>query len=466
MEYVTVRLDARIELDREVRRYEDEAPSEDQIMRVIDQCLADAVDGTFGALRQRAGSPPDSLKARLNAGPMIGEPSGGARRVEFSFGLPAEMFPVAVGGFQHLIGILAGEAFPDQVGNCRVKNPRVNAIDIPEGMTTAAMSSFHRGDRHIEDIRSAFKISDPLEPLIAFSFKPRLGFDTHYAEQVTRDVVDAGVRLVEFDTRNLEDPARAFPQWVRLARIAFEVADSKKRVATFAPNLSHSAPLAVELASRWCSDDGVGKPRVVKVDGGFEGLSTLQGIRRQLSQEPIVTTYPLLRSAVKSYVGSADLWIDLLALSGADIIYPGNRPTFNEARNVGGDDTRGLYLSAERYKKYLLQRWPMPTFAAGAHPGHLHVVYELLGPDVAYFLGGAIALHPKGPGAGARLCVRILDIARENAQKARTRGDLCGEDLPSKLIEEIEGYKPNGREVWYKSPRAVFGSGLEPFDRC
>lgn len=466
MDYVTVRLEVRIELDRATRRYADEAPSEDQVMSAIDQCLADAVDGTFGALGPAARPASNPVKAKLHGGPMIEEPMNGGRTVEFSFGLPAEMFPVAVGGFQHLIGILAGEAFPNQVGACLLKSPKVKAVELPEAMVQTAKSLFHRSDRTIDHIRTAFQISDPLEPLVAFSFKPRLGFDLPFAERITQDVVNAGVRLVEFDTRNLEDPALAFEGWVRLAGTAAHAGARHRRVATFAPNLSHTAPTAIDLASRWCNRKEVPVPRVVKVDGGLDGLSTLQGIRRHLSNEPIVTTYPLLRTAMKNYVGSADAWIDLLALSGADIIYPGNRPTFNEARNVGGDDTRSLHLSAERYKKYTRQGWPMPTFAAGVHPGHLHAVYELVGPDVAYFLGGAIALHPAGPGAGARLCVTILDTARDNAQTAKTRGDPYGKDLPPKLIQEIESYKPNGQAVWYKSPSAVFVGGLEPFYRC
>ena len=106
----------------------------------------------------------------------------------------------------------------------------------------------------------------------------------------------------------------------------------------------------------------------------------------------------------------------MLTLSGVDIVYPGNRPTFSdEVRNVGGDESYGLRLSAARYDRYVRAKRPMPTFAAGAYPGQLQVAYELLGPDVAYFLGGAIALHPKGFQAGARLCVNILDEARSHA---------------------------------------------------
>ena len=332
-------------------------------------------------------------------------------------------------------------------------------------MVDGAKDLFHRDRRTIDDIREAFKIEDPLEPLVAFSFKPRAGFDHAYALEMTRDVVKAGVRIVEFDTRNIEDPVGAFDQWRELAETAATVASARGLVGTFAPNLSHSSPVAVELADKWCNLATDIGPKTVKVDGGLDGLSTIQGIRKSHADEPIVTTYPTLRTILRSAIGTSDFWIEMLAMSGSDIIYPGNRPTFNETRIVGGDDTRSLELSAERYGILTKRRWPMPTFAAGVHPGHLQVAFELLGPDVAYFLGGAIALHPSGPGAGARLCMQILEVSRKHAKNALKKGSDFGEDLPAKLIAEIESYRANGLPVYYKSPSTVFGDRLKPFYR-
>src|SRR5262249_2393196 len=55
--------------------------------------------------------------------------------------------------------------------------------------------------------------------------------------------------------------------------------------------------------------------------------------------------------------------------------------------------------------------WPLPSVAGGIHPGMFHVVLELLGPRLAFFVGGGIALHPKGPVAGGEYWRACLDAA-------------------------------------------------------
>jgi hypothetical protein len=40
-----------------------------------------------------------------------------------------------------------------------------------------------------------------------------------------------------------------------------------------------------------------------------------------------------------------------------------------------------------RYHEIVKEGWPMPTIAGGVYAGELHAYYELLGPDVAYFVG-------------------------------------------------------------------------------
>jgi ribulose 1,5-bisphosphate carboxylase large subunit-like protein len=464
---VTVQVEVRIQLQQGAHSSASQAPSHDQAMSVVEQCRDDALDGTFGRLPQASRPPRRIVTTPRLSNVIIGEPANGSRLVRFTLHLPAQVFGVSFGGFQHLIGILIGDAFPSQVGPCELKDVKVEHLDLPAEMMTDAQQAFHRNQRNIGEIRSSFNIVDPEEPLVAFSFKPRVNFDLAWATEVTRDVVGAGIRLVEFDTRKLQDPSIALSEGVQLARIANEEGRRHGRTATFAPNFSHPSYIAVPLASEWCASPEVKEPHVIKVDGGLDGLSTVQGIRMAgLGREPIVTTYPLFRRAIDSYLGTPDTWVELLAVSGVDIVYPGNRPAFPQDRSVGGDTDRSLALSVERYDKLIQRRWPLPTFAAGAHPGHLQVAYELLGPDVAYFLGGAIALHPSGPKAGAKLCVSVLENARELADKARKRGRPFADDLPSKLIEEIEYYKGGDEGGWYYiPPRSVFKGRIETFYR-
>jgi hypothetical protein len=434
------------------------APTDDQLRASVEQCVADAVEGTFGELARDT-----SMRAQLHGEPRLGQSQDGRREIEFAFDLPDAMFPVRSGGIQHLVGVLASDAFPDRAAGCVWTEVRVAEISSP--LTAQAREAFGARGNDIATVRLRFALQAG-EPLVAFSFKPRVGFTHDHAKALTREVVAAGVHLVEFDTRNLEDPEVAYPRWQELAEIA-SAAGPKHRSGVYAPNLSHASAVAAELATRWCQDTAVPGQRVIKVDGGLDGLSTLQAIRTAtIDQQPITTTYPLLRRALAPFLGSSNTWVDLLAASGADVIYPGNRPDFSdyadEARKVGGDEAQGLRGAQERYRSFTVQGWPMPTFAAGAHPGHLQVVYELVGPDVAYFLGGAIALHPDGPAAGARLCVRILEQACQLADEARRKGRPFSDDLHVKLIAEIESYPVNG--LCYHPPSTVFdGTGIHPF---
>ena len=419
------------------------APSDDEVEQAVVQCVGDA-GGSLDDLP--TASKPSNVRgmAELLSSPNIEKSAEGARRVEFLFGLPEWMFPVGSGGIQHLVGVLASDAFPSQVENVFVSGVEVKDVEIPDRMLEELHNVFTSKGHTIADIRRHFQLADQKEPLVAFSFKPRVGFDMHFARKVTREVVEEGVSIVEFDTRHLQDPRNALPDWTALATAASEAAESKKRVATFAPNLSHQSALAIELALQWCDADAMPGPRVVKVDGGLDGLSIIQGIRSRSQKQPIITTYPLLRSTLKRYLGSSDAWVRFLSLSGSDIIYPGNRPQFpQEHRRVGGDEVAGLRAAARRYREFAKVGRPMPSFAAGADPAHLHAAYELLGPEVSYFLGGAIVHHPDGPRSGARLCVRILEMARENARTAAEKGRDYGEELPPKLVKEIVNLGPS-----------------------
>ncbi|MEU0999621.1 hypothetical protein [Streptomyces tibetensis] len=395
------------------------------------------------------------------------KPHNGARQAEFTMHLPAWMFPIAEGGLQHLVGILVSDTFPSQIYECLLSDVQVKEVDLPYGIIIDAATLYRANERTILNVRNSFNMTNQGEPLIAFSFKPRVGFDLTFAQNVIRAVVEEGVRLVEFDTRHLSSTSH-MNDWKTLATTVGDAAGRQGHTAAFAPNLSHPSHLAVEQAIQWAEAADLPEPRVVKVDGGLDGLGTLQGIRRSSSRQPIVTSYPLMRRVLSQYLGSSDTWVDFFSMCAVDIIYPGNRPTFpEEYRAVGGDDARGLINSSLRYRALVSRGRPMPSFTAGAHPGHLHSAYELLGPDVAYFLGDAIALHPSGQRRGARLCKEILRLAQENAEEAKRKEWANGKDLPARIVTEIESYRPNGRVVRYAPPRLVFAQNptLQPFYR-
>lgn len=453
----------RVRIEVELEDRASGAPSDGQVERIISQCCADAVNGTFGNFPEASRPPHLSVGATYDpASVWIDEKSrDGVRVAKFAMKVPDRIFPVESGGLQHLIGILASDVFPTQLGKCCIR-AHIEGIELSGEITSRANSIFRSGPASMARVRSAFSLAED-EPLIAFSFKPRTGFSHEWAKEVVRKVTRVGVHLVEFDTRYLQDPQYAMNEWAELHRIAVESAADQGRKAAFAPNLSQSSIVAVEAAIRWCDGMGLPAPLVVKVDGGLDALSTMQGIRGRCSNQPVITSYPLFRSSMERYLGSKDGWLEMLILSGVDVVYPGNRPTFQEFRNVGGDFLRGRNLSVARYRN--LAKRVVPTIAAGAHPGHLHADYALLGSGAAYFLGGAIALHEDGVEAGARLCVEILNESQRLVKEAREEGRGAIGELPVRLIRQIEHkYGIHGLEPWYQRVSEVFeDDAIRPF---
>ena len=131
-----------------------------------------------------------------------------------------------------------------------------------------------------------------------------------------------------------------------------------------------------------------------------------------------------------------DTFLNALVLSVLILICPGGAPNLGGYRQLDHSIQGALANSVDRYFKMYTSGFPMPTVAGGIYPGQLQAYYELLGPDVAYFLGGGVALHKSGPVEGASLCVRILREARklrERAGKAEFAAEISG-----RLLEEAE----------------------------
>ena len=429
-------------------------PSENAVEASINQCISDAVEGSFD-------EPPRHMQPMLRLrGKRISDDSREFRthrEVRFTFGLPAEMFPVDSGGLQLLVNILAGDMFPTEVLGCRWSNVCVHSVELPPDLRERAVSTFRKSAHTIGTIRAAFRLP-ARRPLLAFSLKPRVGLSFSETRGITLGVLEAGFNIVEHDSRNLALRSAPISDWIRLG---IEAAQVGSHVTAFAPNLSIPAPQLLDKASAWVEAISPYGPPVIKVDGGLDGLSSLQAIRLALDEgsSPIVTCYPILRNQLTSAIGDST-WVDFLSLSGADIIYPGGRPTFpGERRPVWGAHADGWSRAARIYDSMIARQWPMPTIAGGIHPGHLHACYELLGPQVAYFLGGAVALHPESPARGARLCVEILDNAISLAARAESSGADYAEDLPPRLLRKVERTRyPKKTLLDYVSPATIFGA--------
>ena len=431
------------------------APSGNTVEASIQQCVADAVEGSFDEYPRHL-----QHMLRLRGKRIRDETRRFETHVEvtFSFGLPTELFPVGNGGLQHLVNVLAGDMFPSQVLDCQWSDVRVLSIELPPGMSSQAISSFRDSRANtIDDIRAAFKLPEN-RPLLAFSLKPRVGLTFDETRRMVLEVLKAGFNIVELDARNLAARLAPIGEWVRLG---IEAAQMGSHVTAFSPNLSIPAPQLLEIASEWVEGISGHGPAVMKIDGGLDGLSSLQAIRTMAAPAPpIITCYPTLRGQLRSAIGEST-WVYLLSLSGADVIYPGGRPTFpKERRPVWGTHVQDWSRAARIYDAVISRGWPMPTIAGGIHPGHLQACYELVGPQVAYFLGGAVALHPDSPREGAKLCIEVLEHAMSLADEAAASGRDYAEELPRRLLAKLERTRYPRTVLNYFPPANIFDSDI------
>lgn len=443
--------------------------TEDDAISYLQQVAHDCVYGSFGPFPRywddKWQRPPETWVED----PIVH--ARGGNTFDFELRLSEDVFPVEPAGLQHLIGVLAGDPFYLELPNSDRPKAEITEVVLPEAMRASAVQAFRGNRAHdISAVRAAFGLS-AAQPLLAFSFKPRLGIRCSDLEQVTLDVLEAGFHIVELDTRNLLLDARGRDQLVSLSKKA---ADVRGHIARFSPNLSVPAACVVDFALEFM--EAVPDPVVIKIDGGLDGLSSCQAVRKHTdsrhgvntpTRNPIITCYPLLRHQLTGKVPPA-FYVKALAMSGADIIYPGNRPSFGEPRPLGQAGT-GRRINAVRwYYELMDQGWPMPTIAGGVYVGQLQVFYELLGARTAFFLGGAVALHKDGPQAGARLCVKVIKQAMER-RSARTAAGPA-RPLDDALVREVEAayIRAAGQAEWpfkYVSPAGALSDtpGLEPW---
>jgi ribulose 1,5-bisphosphate carboxylase large subunit-like protein len=419
---------------------------------VATQIARDAAYGTFGELPWAHGVPVEEI-ARATA-----EPSD-SRSASLQLKLNEGLFPVARGGLQHLFGILCdlfGGSFP----GWGPLSGRVTQVRLPSSIAEA---SEYRGNSHkISDIRNQFGLGAQ-EPLMAFSVKPRVGLNQEDLTRTCCEVLSAGFHIVELDTRDLGFSVRP-DEWINIAVAAQRVGDDArpKRITRFSANFTVPWHLAETRYQKLV--DETASPYVVKVDFGIDGLGTVQALRTKFRDRsaPIVTSYPLLRNAIRHLVPQ-DTLVEMATISGVDIIYPGNRPTIptlHEDKFDGESATRMVDPSAidsmqsavARYDLYVKADFPMPTVAGGVHPGELHAYYELLGPNVAYFLGGAVALHTKGPQAGAKLCRAILKHAFSSSADGK---DKITPEIKSNLMDECQESYTSANDFAYRATRYV-----------
>jgi hypothetical protein len=411
----------------------------DDARKLVEQIKVDALYGTYGQLDDTYWhSRMEHSPASLSETELRGEPQvvDELLSYEFELKLASALFPPDMGGAGHLFSMLAGDLLRFTLQPYALKDWRIKAIEFPPSWQEAQFNTFRKDIANdIFSIRSAFNLKEGM-PLLAFSLKPRVGFTLQGLQEAATQVLCAGFNVVELDTRHLPLDAKALQALIDFACLVPDI--FPKHVARLSLNLSMRGDIALQAAAQLC--EKCPKPVILKIDGGLNGINSVQSIRGQKLRDgrkhgPIITCYPLLNETVKPYVPD-DLYVMSLASSGVDIIYPGGRPDIGSmVRSLHGGGQGNQIGSVERYKNLMQNGWPMLSIAGGIYPGQLQAFYELLGPDVAWFIGGGVALHKDGPTAGAALCVRV---AQESAERKYKAGKSWATDLSPRLSEQAD----------------------------
>lgn len=336
----------------------------------------------------------------------------GADNGNFQFRIELEptLFSDPGYGLQRLVHTLASDLFERRV---HAYQGKVAVSEILFGSVKDAMVAAYRPQSHTRDaVRAAFALKVN-RPLLAFSLKPRGCLTADDYEHLVAAAFDNGCNIVELDTRDLTlDLGDRLALFVKLSELA--LARSKERVCRFGANLSGPAHIVgpyLERLSKLHADYDPDAPWVVKVDGNLDGLSTIQAIRAggyALHKQPIITCYPVLKYALQSALGR-NAFVEMLAMSGADIIYPGQSPDFGSSNNR--IDVERVAASQTHYQRMAKGDFPMLSVAGGIFINSVHACLSVLGPDIAFFAGGGIALSKKGIAEGAAHFAGAIELS-------------------------------------------------------
>ncbi len=339
----------------------------------------------------------------------------------FEIHISTDIFPIDEGGIQHFISSVSGDYFNMQTKDNDIKEIKISSINWEE------INQNNKAE-NIQRIRNKFNLNE-LEPLMAFTFKPRFGLNTKDFIEISKGVFKEGFHIVEPDTRKILLNKEKY-EFIAFAK-RLEEHTHRKHKHAFSLNLSNRIDDIDEIIT--LLSEGNQSPVVIKIDGGLDGLSLMQKAKKTNS-DCIITCYPLLKNQLNNKVPT-DFLNQATVYCGADIMYPGGRANLSSnVRSYDIGETHGINNSLRKYKQYIDSGTFIPTIAGGITPGQLHLFYELYGPKISFFLGGAVALHNDGPSAGAKLCKKIIDEAVIYRQKNPTG---MPEDISEKLIEEI-----------------------------
>lgn len=320
----------------------------------------------------------------------------------FELNIPSRYFPIDFGGDAHLVDSIVGDMF--SFSNSSIKRIHINDVqwqELENGLGSKRTQPY--------SIRSRFKLGS-FTPLLGFSVKPRLGLTNEDFRDQCIEVARLGFNIIEPDTRKMLLSSYDLDWHIELASQIANLSKPRGNISTYSVNLSnYSGDLerAVEKLSKVLSNH----PITVKIDAGLDAISKIKKVKN-VNPEVIITSYPLIKKALSPRI--PDVFFDkFLSNCGVDIMYPGGFVALpgNKRHYNATEDIALLAESINRYTSHVYNSHFIPTISGGVPIGLLHLYYELYGPKVGLFLGGAVATNKNGVAAGAELCMKVIDYA-------------------------------------------------------
>ncbi|MGJ3501940.1 hypothetical protein, partial [Piscirickettsia salmonis] len=113
---------------------------------------------------------------------------------------------------------------------------------------------------------------------------------------------------------------------------------------------------------------------------------------------------------------------------------------YNASHEIGK-----LIGAIKQYNNYYEEYGFTPTITGGVTPGLIHLYYELYGPFVSFFLGGAVLLHKGGVEKGAKICAKIIEHSVGQRSKVSCFSKV--KPLDEALVKEIKDAYVNSEYI-------------------
>ena len=358
----------------------------------------------YDALRRKHGARLTSIHAAT-----------GTIRIAF----PSRNFDPDYGGIPFLLNTVAGDI---------LSAPDVSVSLLDLDLPDSFISYFPGPNLGVEGLRELLGISH--RPLLAFSVKPRLGLEDGVFAKLCREAFDGGgsgigVDICEDDTRLLSEESSYLARVRRVGEMVRDLNDNGNKL--YSVNLTGRSDRVVERAKNGV-EQGANALKIDVLAAGFPALQALtEYVREECDGKVPIFVYPAMYKLYERI--ERGVLLKLSRLAGADIVYAGT------PEKVGLIDVIESAVTLLQYHETLREgglgvRDTMPSVAGGLHPGRVEFVKTAIGHnDLAYFIGGGIAGHPKGIGAGAALFVKAIDAfhVQEKLATSHSIQKICGQ---------------------------------------